>query len=222
MFGMEFLSPPAAIVLAGLFSCDARQPADVKVRVSAAPVTYNLSKSSAGLGHFDIDTVSPYRSDEHTKIGGLTGGAINISTDIGIGLTKYSLLGKSCVWLHDIRIKIVSEPTVYIASEYKPGSCRYRTTVEHEMKHVAADAKILNDFAPVIEEAAKKVAHETGVIGPVPTRDIDKIKTNINKEIEDALKAPIDALHKERRLRQQAIDTRQEYDRLSALCGDQF
>lgn len=222
MFGIELLSPPAAIVLAGLFSCEAKPPPRIKVTVSAGSIVYDLSKSSGGLQGFDIDTVSPYQAGEHTKIGGLTGGEINISTDIGISLTKNMLLNKGCVWLSDVMIRIKSDPTVYIASEYKPGSCRYRTTVEHEMKHVTVDTKILNEFAPHIEAAAKNAVADINVIGPVKLNQIEKIKVDINKKIEEALKSPIETLHEQRRERQQAIDTREEYDRLSRLCGDEF
>lgn len=222
MFGLELITPPSLVVLAGLFTCDPKADPDVRTRVTATGITYNLSKSSAQLQGFDIDTVSPYRAGEHTKIGGLTGGAITISTDLGMSLTKNLILKKSCVWLDTVGIRIKSEPTVFIASEYKPGTCRYRTTAEHEMKHVAVDAKILDEFAPKLEAAARQAARTAAPREPVPTKDIDAVKAEINRRIEEALKQPIAELHAERKIRQQAVDTRAEYDRLSRLCGDQF
>lgn len=222
MFGIELITPPSLVVLAGLFTCGAKAEPAVRTRITATGVAYNLSRSSAQLQGFDIDTVSPYRAGEHTKIGGLTGGEITISTDISMSVTKNLIVKKSCVWLDTVDIRIKSEPTVYIASEYKPGTCRYRTTVEHELKHVAVDAKLLDEFAPKIESAARLAAKNAAPDRPVPTSGLESVRADINRKIEEALKEPIAELHIERRKRQQAIDTREEYDRLSRQCGNQF
>ena len=219
MFGAEFLIPPSGVILAGLFSCEPKPPPVVDIAISATAIKYDLTKSSAQLQSFDIDTVSPYSSKEHTKVGGLTGGQISIATDLNYSISKSPLLRQSCLWFDKVTVSVVSEPTVYIANEYKEGSCRFRTTFEHEMKHVKADIDILNEFQPRLEAAAKAAVADTSTIGPFSTDDIEQIKSGVNKKIEDALLKTIESLQSERRIRQQAIDSREEYDRLSRVCG---
>lgn len=200
--------------------CDARPPPEIQVNLSFGHVKYDLSKSYADLERFDITTISPYAAHEHTKVAGLTGGRIKIESDLNIAWSSSPFFDRSCFWYEDIQVNIDLDSTIYIAREHRKGSCNYTEVKNHEWKHVNTDRELLKKYQPIFETAALNAAGKLGVIGPLPQDQGHKIRKDMAGLIESTLERVADQLNRERRKRQQAIDSREEYDRLSRACKD--
>ena len=218
MWGFDPISLSTAAILVGMTGCDSHDSPRIETITERAPIKYNNLLSSHQLENFKIDTVSPYAAHEHAKVGGLMGGKINISTDINIAWSTNKFLKRSCFWFDDIKVILKTEPTIYIAREYRKGSCKYDKTMEHEMRHVKEDLAIIKKYKPKFNAAVKKAVYSSGTIGPIPASNENTTRQDMMKIIDKAINQVLDKMHKERRERQQAIDSRKEYDRLSKVC----
>lgn len=217
MLATSSLALPAMFVLASFGSCDMPDPPEVSVVIEHADIKYDFSKTKRALAAFKIDTVSPYSTQEHAQIGGLMGGRVSVKSDMNISWSSSSLTQTGCYWFKDIKIILETDPTIYIASDYPKNSCQYREIMEHERHHILIDRRLIGEFAKSIEESAHAAAKEIPVIGPVKGAPED-IQKKMAAHIEAAVKEASDKMYAERRKRQQALDSREEYERISRSC----
>ncbi len=229
MFGLEFImaglmntsTTPSKVdkVAYAPIACVPRIPPKVSVIPSKSQVKYDFSKSRSDLQNFDIDTISPYGPEHKSHVGGLMSGSIQIGRSIGYMHETYKQVGKGCVHLKEIDVKIHIEPTIYIASEYKKGSCLYNEILKHEKKHVREDQLIVNKYAMKIGQALAKVMDDNGpVFGPYKIEELPAIQKNMNETLGTVIDSFNTKMNDERRVRQQAIDSRSEYDQVSERC----
>lgn len=217
-FVFEPISLPALMILAGFSSCDARPAPEILVDLDFGQVKYDLSKSYAELERFDITTISPYAAHEHTRVAGLTGGKIKIQSDVNIAWSTSALSRNNCFWIEDVKIDIELDSTIYIASENRKNRCSYTQIKNHEWQHVQTDRALLEEFRPRFEQTAREAVRRIGVVGPLPESENLETRRRIARIVEIALGRVSDEMNRERRQRQQAIDSRDEYDRLSGVC----
>ncbi len=226
MFDPAIAIPPINhsqyVVPVAASKCERHAPPKVTVKVINKKVKYSTKKSSAQLGGFDIDTVSPYSSDVHTKISGLTASKIGVETGASISSSTNPILKTGCLWYEEIIVTIVNDPTVYIASEHKNNKCRYNKTLKHELKHVSVDRKTVREYSNKIKYAAQKQAKKTGAVRLERGKSLSSIQKEMLKEINSAIKVVVNKMNDVRKRRQQAIDSKKEYDRLSKSCGGKF
>ncbi len=220
MFPIEPLTLSSSAILIGLFSCDNIPTPIVNVISKEDPIIFKYDKYSNELQNsFDIDTISPYAAHEKTKLGGLTSSNITIQTEFKISWSTNPILNKTCMWFDKINVTIKNSPTVYIAKEYKRNRCRRNTTLQHEMKHVNTDRDIIEEYLPMIKTTAARIGKISAPRKPIASKNIQSTKENIAKAINEALQEVSKKLEKTQRIRQQQIDTREEYDRLSRACS---
>jgi hypothetical protein len=212
------LAIPKVLTLVGYLSCDPQAAPAVKVHFQQHPaqVTNNLTHQQ--LGTFNVQTQFSHGHNEIFITGGIT--ESNIKTDFGVNfqMLQMPFNGPACVWVKDIDVTITYAPVVHIASEYKQGTCRFESTWQHELKHVNTDIITLRDSAPMIEAATQNAAAALGVIGPIKAEEIKPAQDRIVQQVGQAVKAAFDRTEQTRLQRQQTIDTREEYMRLSKLC----
>lgn len=68
-----------------------------------------------------------------------------------------------CFWVTraDLSLRYAA-PDIYVAREYRPGSCPYRAVLQHEEEHVAITRGILERYAPRLETALTSLLVPTG------------------------------------------------------------
>lgn len=219
---MGFLDPAAA--MAGLMmisltqGCPPQQMPLVQMEIVNHPVRYDNTQSSAQLGEIPIDTNFSKHSKEVFITGGITRGHIQTSSDTSFAKLWEEGTNVSCLWPKAIRLIIEYKPLVYIASEHQPGSCRYDVIMEHEIRHVNTDIMTLNDFLPQLQANVQYAVDSLGVRGPFDDRQSDAVRNEMQEVISSRLRDTLSEMDAVRRTRQQMIDTRQEYMRLSKLC----
>ena len=218
---ISFLDPSATaglmmLVLAN--GCPPQQMPMVSIDVVNNPPHYDNSYSSAELGNIPIDTKIAKHKNEVFVTGGLTRGQITTSWETSFAKMLDERSGIACIWLKDIHLTLSYMPNVYIASEHRPGSCRYDVIMEHEIRHVNTDIMTLNEYLPRIQQNVQYAVDTLGVRGPFHDAQTDRIRQDMQDVVSGRLRDTLAEMDAVRRQRQQLIDTRQEYMRLSNLC----
>lgn len=220
IFGLAKAALPAAYILAASV-CEAPPPPTVHMDfVNVAPVR-RTDLSSAQLGGYHIDTTFSRSRNEIYTVGGLHLSELSADIYANYGIMTDPMTQMSCLSLNSVNIQVKYTPTIFVASNYKEGSCRYNTTLQHEARHVNTDIITFNELLPQMRQAVQDEAAKIGALGPMPPGDTIAGRDKIIDRLHAALTAKADELKHIVFDRQQMIDTRQEYQRLDALCADE-
>lgn len=179
-------------------------------------VTHTLDHQA--LGQFSVSTQFSHHKNEVFLTGGIT--ESNIRTEYNVSFEQHinPNTNQACLYVDHIELQLKYDPIVHIASNYPQGSCRFKTTWQHELLHVNTDLITLNERKPLLEQAAKQVAQKLTVIGPVDTAALPVQQQAVIDQVGAAVQATFASIDTLRMQRQQLIDTREEYLRLSKAC----
>lgn len=204
---------------AALTSCDPMKKVPTVTMIfnpSQPQATHNLDHQA--LGQFNISTKFSHGPKEVFLTGGIT--ESNIRTDYNVSFQQVidQSSNKACLYVDAIELNLHYDPVVHIASNYPEGSCRFMTTWKHELLHVNTDLITLNERKGLIEQAGQQVAQQLTVIGPVDAATLPAQQQAVIAKVGAAVEATFTGIDQIRMQRQQLIDTRQEYLRLSKAC----
>ena len=222
------------IIIAGFFlvlmpfeaqagiECHAKTPPRITVKPVQSNILYDFTKSKEDLNRIDVDTISPYGPQHKTDVSGLMSGAIQLKSNVSFAHETYKYLGRGCVYLKGVDVKIHLEPTIYIANDFEKGSCMYNAILTHEFKHVKEDQLIINKYTNLLGRALDRVVNEQGEsFGPMRLHRMDETQLQVKDAIHRVVLKMNDKLNKERRKRQQAIDNIDEYKYVGNRCKSQ-
>ena len=128
--------------------------------------------------------------------------------------------GHYCYWLQGIEVELLYKSLeVYVAREYKRGSCEYKAILRHEREHVAIARRNLEKFKPKVRYAL------TSLLLPTPDRPIKLASAGASEAaLEALLEKVLDPVYQEMQedlnKAQAAIDTPQSYARVRAQCSN--
>jgi hypothetical protein len=105
--------------------------------------------------------------------------------------------------------------TVYIARELAQDKCRRPAVLEHEMKHVAVYREYLGEVARDMREELPRALGTEVVYGP----DAQAAQAAMRQRLQAFMRTFMQNRYAELRARQAAVDTPEEYARLSNGCG---
>jgi hypothetical protein len=146
-------------------------------------------------------------------------GEIKTSSNVSIMSETYPALNAACLMINKITVKIHVDPTIYIAREYRKGSCMYASVLEHEQKHVRTDRILVNKYTGLIARALDAEFKKTNyAFGPVRSHNMDEEQRRISYVSSKIVKELSEKMNAERRVLQQNIDTLEEYNRVSRKC----
>jgi hypothetical protein len=192
----------------------------IVVSTQESTAKIDTSKSIAELSANDTDTVSPYPMHYHTEISGLMVGEIGLSHSMTFRKSTGDTPGQGCIWVDMVNIEISSDPTIFIASDFRDNECMSREVLRHEQKHVLEDRALLGKYNAEISDRLNIAFWDAGdyASGAVSLNEIGREKY----EIETAVKLIVDDMFKEmmaeRNKRQQVIDSLEEYSRVMGAC----
>lgn len=122
----------------------------------------------------------------------------------------------SCAHISDVTLKIgYTDSTIYVARELPRRSCPYKEVLAHERKHKQVDAELMAEYKPIFEKAARDIVAN---IGHVRAGSRSDAEDQIAEALNSHMKKLADAFTAERIKRQAAIDTAEEYARVTASC----
>lgn len=140
--------------------------------------------------------------------------ATTIRFDVQINKPAF---GKSCGYPIGILVQHgYSAPMrVYLARELRDGTCKYRTTYDHEMQHVEIHEDGLRRAKASIERAVVRAAR---LGSPVYGGSREEISGRINEILTSAVETAINETAATVQSRNDAMDTPDAYRALGDLC----
>ena len=98
----------------------------------------------------------------------------------------------------------------------------FNAIMEHEQKHVMVDREIVNKYAKLMGQAIRDDITTHRIYGPVPISQQQSLNQQLNTRMETLLNHFTNQMSTERRKRQQAVDSLNEYERINHLCPEQM
>jgi len=214
-----FLGIASASANAALFACPTQPAPTVDIQFEAEKLKYDYTKNAAQLKAMGSDTINPYEADVVTIVGGKMKGEMGLKASVDIAGLGNKI--NTCLWIKKVTIKITAKDTVYIASEYPKGTCQFGVNLEHEHKHVAIEHQTAQEHIGKIRDAAQSAAAKVGIVGPKPFGDFDMYAQKIRDYVLGEIKKEFQYAQMDDKKRQQALDSKAEYDRGSTACRNQ-
>ncbi len=189
--------------------CESRlRPARVRVVQEPTSISYDLSKSIR-----DLNALAPaYVRGKHTL--GLTRTEMKTSIQWEGNYLVDSQSGRACMRPNfTIRLS-VSPQTVYIAREFALGSCAYKHIAEHELRHVQANQRQLEQVAKQFD-AELQAAFGSRIFYGTQKELRAQLQTAVEQDWFPAIKehlAKVESVHED-------IDSPQEYANNLKVCG---
>jgi hypothetical protein len=224
----KFCFIPLCIIVLSLIPSHQSQAADwckpsrqpiINIKTSTDNIRYDFTKSEDSLNKFDISTVNPYGDDVITDVGGLMKGGIKTQHRISFETMTNPRTREVCIWHDKIEVSLHIQPTIYIASEFPQGTCMHNAILEHEYKHITVDREIVNKYAKLIGDSVREDINRYRIFGPVPISQESATLEMVKKRIELIMTHYTNHMSAERKQRQQAVDTVEEYNRVNSMCG---
>jgi hypothetical protein len=221
VLGIDITNAVAGVLLlaAGPIECSVPKPPVINIIPTTEKVRFDYSKTTAELTAMQSDTVLPYAPNVDVTTGGLRMDRPESWTQIQWGYQEYPQFGAVCLWYDQIDIKIKLAPVVYIAKEFNKSKCR-NEILKHELKHVEVDRIVYNDYAQQIGAAVEGAVNSAGALGPYRMEDMDIVRVNIKQHIDNAIASKERNLFETMTKKQQAVDSLEEYERISEVCAD--
>lgn len=186
---------------------------EVNVRLDRRPVGQDFTQS-----------LKTMNSDPQFSLTGRSRGASDYTIGLTRLVTKYQLKanligdpragGDYCWSIEKLDILISAETTVFIGKEVPRNSCTWREVMVHESRHVKIDEKLLAKLSDRIRPPIAKAAAFT--LAAPTTEEAQQV---IRKRISAAAAAALEDFSEKRLVQQLAIDTPEEYRKLSIACG---
>jgi hypothetical protein len=115
-----------------------------------------------------------------------------------------------------MRVELSATPmTVYIGREIAADACRDAAALEHELKHVA----VYRDALPRIAADVRAALHAAYGSRVLYYRNRAEAQRETQAAVGAQLGPMLDRIAREIKARQRAIDSPEEYARVSAACG---
>lgn len=198
--------------------CRATSLPKVTVNADTDNITWDFSKSEKTLNTLDIDTVNPYGNTVITDVGGLMHGGIKISESMQFNSLVNKTEGLVCMFYDNVTVDLHIQPTIYIANENPPGSCKHNAIKQHELKHIETDRNIVNKYSLLIGRAIEAEIKRQNIYGPYPENQTQAVQEMMRGRMDAILQTYNNSITSERRTLQQRIDSLQEYERVNHLC----
>lgn len=217
---------PLSLAAAGymhvaLGSCDAQAPPEIKIEFIESPVRTSQPKDADTMHreskkrNYSPNSLSP---DEYAVTGGIAISNISLNHTIEFSGWVNNSQKTTCLWVKKISFKAYFKPEVNIANNYKKKSCRYRSILIHEMRHIAAYRAALENFISRLDKALQQMAKTLPSLGPMPSSNTQEGYDMLEKTIAETVAQHVPKLDEQLKLRNSVIDTAAEYTRVSTLC----
>ncbi len=201
--------------------CQMEQPTNIDIRPSTEKVEFVTHLSLADLQQQETDTLNPYGSGTQSVTQGFAQGRISMKAEIKLDLKPLPKYRAACIWYDTISVKFSIDPAVYIAKEVYKDRCMKKAVMDHEMKHVMADRKLVNRYSQIMGQKIMTGLKARGFMaGPVKAEAAQATADQMRRTAEQIIETEFQRMQLDRTDMQRAIDSLEEYERVSALCPD--
>lgn len=215
-----WLGVAAGVTLAaGITACDSARstasacesklkPTEIHVKTREVSYTTDLTFTSAALTQMA-------RPPEGRIVNGLTRTSMRSAVVLnGNGITN-RMSGKHCL-RPVIDVELAFDPmTVFVSSELTEGSCRFATTMRHELEHVRVYREFLEAAATDVETQLREYFGNRVFY----FESAADAQARLNQETSERVGPFVEQAMNRVQEKQAPLDTREEYDRLERVCG---
>jgi hypothetical protein len=189
--------------------CDARL-GSARVTLATGDAGFRIDNS---LSYKALGRLKDNRPPAGSYVLGLTKTESRITIAVDGGMLTDPLTGQECI-APQISVSMTYVPVViYVGSEFRPETCAYQEILAHEMRHLKTYLDQLPKVEAVVGAALKKRFQAKSIYAPA-----GKAKALLDQEMDGQWMPYIkNEMIKVERL-QAAIDSPQEYARLSKVC----
>ena len=179
--------------------------APTTVEVITKPVSYAFDFTQSTR---DLTSRGAHRAG--TVVLGLVEAEIHSEVSLGLNGIKQTFGSRYCM-RPNLTVKLAFEPmTLFIANEQPEGSCAFRITMEHELKHISVYQQYLDEFAARVQsDLGRALGDQIVYVGGQAQAD-----AHVRSVLEKTLAPYMQAVQDEVRARQARIDSPAEYGRL--------
>ncbi len=125
--------------------------------------------------------------------------------------------GSSCAQIRNIRAKMGYENMeVFVVSDYKRGTCEYRSIHAHELRHVNIFNRVLKTHAHKMRKETKRQAQK---IGAIRVSDPQLASNILSDTLLKRLQPAVDKFLKTLDRSHAVVDTQHNYRNEQAECG---
>ena len=221
--------PVSALALSLLFTpagdilCPAdRTVPEVEIIAKRQQPVFSNNSSIADITKLGASAYTPKGAEGPSwHKNGLTQREVEIESQVQADSETF-FTGLKCIYVRKIVVTVTVTPTVWVANEFPPGTCMYDAIKDHEMKHVHAAQNVLSTHTGRLRAAMEDVGRYRTVFGPDQSAAVDQLYKTFQKQLSDTIQNELTVYQYDESKAQQAIDTLQEYQRISNLCKDQL
>ncbi|MGK5019439.1 hypothetical protein [Janthinobacterium sp. LB2P10] len=213
------------LLLAGVtFGAHAQARTPFQVRCEDT-ISKTVSVLTAQQNGYSIDTHLPYKAltvmkgmaRANTWVLGLTKTESQVQIGLAGPMLQDPASGYECV-APQISVKLNYAPVViYIGREFAPGTCAYDEILTHELRHMKTYMEHLPRVEKTVRAALAKRFEARPLYAPSGTA-----KSALAREIDTGWLPYVKAEMRKVEVLQAAIDTPQEYARLSKACNGEI
>jgi hypothetical protein len=221
------MTPRAAIAIGllaicGMAAAAERTPFQVRCEDTIAKTVSVLSSKQNG---YTINNQLPYRAltaragnmDNRMATLGLTVTQGQYSASLGGPILQDPVSGYECI-APQVDVKLNYSPVlIYVGNEFAPGTCAYKTILEHEQRHLQAYMENLARVEKVVREALNRRFEGKPLYAPSGTA-----MSALEHEIHGTWFPFIRDEFEKGKAKQDAIDTPEEYARLGKTCDGEI
>ena len=224
MLGFDPLSLSAGYILASLTvaECTPQGAPAVSVQVEKGNVSVVGDQTAQQMDSLRADLDSSANSDGRWMTGGATlvrGMSLKEGIDLEFKAVP-TTPGMACLAVSKVDYTITFAPTIYMAAGLSP--CIYNATLAHEKRHVALDETIIDNNAPVLQQAITDYLASLPPSSPAPESQAESQKTEMMKKIMQAIKGKWGNLSYQVKHAQGQVDTPEDYKRDTSACPGEF
>jgi len=188
-------------------------PIKVNFVTDNVPTVYNNALNVTG-----IQTVMRRRGHVnaglHQRALGLT------SSQFGFAISGQTyanpLRGGYCVYLRAVDVQFgYHEMDVFIASEYRPQTCEYKTIMDHENQHVAINRNTIKEYAPLVRQELER---QLALLQPRFTAEPQASSDRKISDLQNKLDPLLDGMERAIQQRNAVIDTNVNYAAIAEMC----
>lgn len=201
---------------------DTRTPFQIRCEDTISKTVSVLSSKQNG---YTINNQLPYRALT-AKVGSIDGRMATLGLTVTNGQYRASLggpilqdpvSGYECI-APKVDLKLNYSPVlIYVGNEFAPGTCAYKTILEHEQRHLQAYMENLDRVEKVVSAALSKRFEGKPLYAPSGTA-MSALEHEINGIWFPFIRDEFD----KGKVQQALIDTPEEYARLGKTCNGEI
>ncbi len=123
-----------------------------------------------------------------------------------------------CFWVRRTELTVHHpSPDIYVAREYRRGTCPYRAVLAHEQQHIRTSRELINRYIPRLRWVLTSLRIPTGQ-RPVLVGSPEEAKSEVRALMKDLAEPLFREMAKALRAAQAKIDSPASYQRLFKQC----